>query len=322
MRDRHIKWITNARVKADQAVMHIEEMTESGGVKATHDLPFAFSMMPAFRGVEAVRGIEGLTNPRGFILVDRHQRNPAYPNIFGIGVTRRHSTDRRDAGSIGSARSRVHDRIDGDGHRTHRGAAARKAPEAEATWNAVCLADFGDGGSRSWPSRRYRPVTSTGPQEVGTSLAKAGFERYFLGKLRKGVGEPFYEKYLMSALGIEAAERETALMALLTPALRSGCVVGPPDLLYDRRNRPMDSIAFTNRVRHDPRSRRSDLRRYRRPCRRGTRALRTSRLDLAHCLCRREYDQAAFHRLLPCRLRLQAAGRPRPGLQVMPGRLL
>ena len=43
-------------------------------------------LLPAFRGVAAVRGIEGLTNPRGFILVDKHQRNPAFPEIFAVGV--------------------------------------------------------------------------------------------------------------------------------------------------------------------------------------------------------------------------------------------
>ena len=43
-------------------------------------------MIPAFRGVEAVRGIEGLTNPRGFILADKYQRNPAFPDVFSVGV--------------------------------------------------------------------------------------------------------------------------------------------------------------------------------------------------------------------------------------------
>ena len=43
-------------------------------------------MLPAFRGVAAVRGIEGLTNPRGFVIVDKHQRNPTFPNIFALGV--------------------------------------------------------------------------------------------------------------------------------------------------------------------------------------------------------------------------------------------
>jgi sulfide:quinone oxidoreductase len=43
-------------------------------------------MLPAFKGVDAVIGIEGSTNPRGFILIDKHQRNPKYKNIFAVGV--------------------------------------------------------------------------------------------------------------------------------------------------------------------------------------------------------------------------------------------
>src|SRR6516165_7229302 len=85
MREKHVKWITNARVKGvEQGKMTVEELGEDGSVRKTHELPFAYSMMlPAFRGVGAVRGIEKLTNPRGF---DTHQRNPAFPNIFGVGV--------------------------------------------------------------------------------------------------------------------------------------------------------------------------------------------------------------------------------------------
>ncbi len=88
MRDRHIKWITNAKVTSvDAGTMHVEEVNEDGGLKAKHDLPFAFSMMlPAFRGVPAVKDIEGLVNPRGFVTIDKHQRNQVYPNIFSIGV--------------------------------------------------------------------------------------------------------------------------------------------------------------------------------------------------------------------------------------------
>ncbi|OZA71201.1 MAG: pyridine nucleotide-disulfide oxidoreductase, partial [Caulobacter sp. 39-67-4] len=59
MRQRHIKWITSAKVASVEAgVMHVEEIADDGAVKATHDLPFSYSMMlPAFRGVAAVRGI-------------------------------------------------------------------------------------------------------------------------------------------------------------------------------------------------------------------------------------------------------------------------
>ena len=43
-------------------------------------------MLPAFRGIEAVRGVEGLVNPRGFILIDKHQQNPTFKNVFSVGV--------------------------------------------------------------------------------------------------------------------------------------------------------------------------------------------------------------------------------------------
>lgn len=88
LRERHIKWITNAKIEAVEAdVMHVAQIGANGSVEAEHALPFRFSMiLPAFKGVPAVFGIDGLTNPRGFVVVDEHQRNPKFPNIYGIGV--------------------------------------------------------------------------------------------------------------------------------------------------------------------------------------------------------------------------------------------
>ena len=76
MREKHIKWITNARVdKVEPGKMTVEEFAKDGTNRKAHELPFAYSMMlPAFRGVGAVRGIEKLTNPRGFVIVDKYQR--------------------------------------------------------------------------------------------------------------------------------------------------------------------------------------------------------------------------------------------------------
>ncbi|MGE4014253.1 MAG: NAD(P)/FAD-dependent oxidoreductase, partial [Alphaproteobacteria bacterium] len=87
-RNRHIKWITNARVKkVDAGKMIVEEVAADSSVAKTHELPFAYSMLlPAFRGVAALRGLDGLVNPRGFVLVDEHQRNPKYRNVFSVGV--------------------------------------------------------------------------------------------------------------------------------------------------------------------------------------------------------------------------------------------
>lgn len=88
LRQHHIKWICNARVgKAEANRILVSEIAEDGSVKQAHELPKVFAMpLPAFRGVEAVRGIEGLTNPRGFIFIDKYQRNPAFPEIFAVGV--------------------------------------------------------------------------------------------------------------------------------------------------------------------------------------------------------------------------------------------
>ena len=88
MRNRHIKWITNARVLGAAADMvRVEELNEDGSVKQTHELPTRYTMlMPPFRGVEAVRDVEGLVNPKGFVITDDFQRNPEWPDIFGIGV--------------------------------------------------------------------------------------------------------------------------------------------------------------------------------------------------------------------------------------------
>jgi sulfide:quinone oxidoreductase len=34
-------------------------------------------------------------------------------------------------------------------------------------------------------------------------LAKVGFEKYFIRKIKKGTSEPFYEKLAMQAMGID-----------------------------------------------------------------------------------------------------------------------
>ena len=87
-RNRHISWITNAKLKQVSAgTMTVEEVDEAGAPHKTHELPFGFSMiLPAFRGIAAIRGLEKLVNPRGFVLIDDYQRNPTYPEVFGVGV--------------------------------------------------------------------------------------------------------------------------------------------------------------------------------------------------------------------------------------------
>jgi sulfide:quinone oxidoreductase len=87
-RNNDIKWITNAKVtKVEAGKMFVTELDDSGQVRKEHELPFKFSMMlPAFKGVDPVAAVEGLCNPRGFVLIDEYQRSKKYRNIFSAGV--------------------------------------------------------------------------------------------------------------------------------------------------------------------------------------------------------------------------------------------
>ena len=206
MRQRHIKWITNAKVASvEPGMMHVEEIAEDGQVKATHDLPFAFSMMlPAFRGVEAVRGVEGLTNPRGFIVVDKNQRNPTFSNVFALGVCVAIAPTGKTPVPVGVPKTgfMIESMVTAIARNLDDLMSGRPATH-EATWNAICLADFGDGGVAFVAQPQIPPRNVNWSAEgKWVHLAKVGFEKYFLGKVRRGESEPFYERLALDVMGV------------------------------------------------------------------------------------------------------------------------
>jgi sulfide:quinone oxidoreductase len=207
MRQRHIKWVTNAKVSAVEAGrMHVVEHDDKAQPVKAHDLPFSYAMMlPAFRGVDAVAAVEGLCNPRGFVLVDSHQRSLKYPNIFAAGVCV--AIPPVEATPIPTGAPKTGFMIESMVTTIVRNIEAEltgKPATFEGTWNAVCLADMGDTGVAfvALPQIPPRNVTwaKTGKW---VHLAKIAFEKYFLYKMRHGTSEPIYEKYVLSALGIE-----------------------------------------------------------------------------------------------------------------------
>lgn len=206
MRQRHIKWITNSKVTAiEPGKIKLDEVDGKGALVQSHELPFAYSMLlPAFTGVPAVRGVEGLTNPRGFILIDKHQRNPTYPNIFSAGVcvaippvevtpvpTGAPKTGFMIESMVTAIAHNMRDVIEG------------REPVEEASWNAICLADMGDTGVAFVALPQIPPRNVTWAKSGRwVHLAKVMFEKYYLRKMRMGNTEPVYEKYVMKALGI------------------------------------------------------------------------------------------------------------------------
>ena len=186
--------------------MHVTEFNEDGGEKKKHELPYKYSMMlPAFRGVPATRGIEGLSNPRGFIIVDKYQRNPKYNNVFAVGVCIAIPPQEQTPVPVGvpktgymiesmvtAAVENIRDMIQG------------RDPHKIPTWSALCLADFGDKGAAFVAQPQIPPRNINWSSEgVWVHYAKVAFEKYFLRKMRKGTTEPFYEKYVLGMMNIK-----------------------------------------------------------------------------------------------------------------------
>jgi sulfide:quinone oxidoreductase len=206
LRQRHVKWVTNAKVTGVTAgEMKAVEHDEEGKPKKEHVLPFKYSMViPAFKGVDAVAGVPELCNPRGFVVIDAQQRSKKYRNIFAAGVCVAIPPVEQTPVPTGAPKTgyMIESMVSAICENIVAELQGRPAT-AQATWNAICLADFGDTGAAfiALPQIPPRNVTWT---KVGkwVHLAKIAFEKYFLRKVRTGSVTPVYEKYVLKALGI------------------------------------------------------------------------------------------------------------------------
>ncbi len=207
MRSKTIKWMTSTRVKkVEDGKMTVEEVGDDGVAKPEKVLPFVYSMMlPAFRGIKPVSGIEGLSNPRGFTIVDQHQQNPKFKNVFAVGVCVAIPPLAPTPVACGVPKTgfMIESMVTATAHNI--GNLVRgKEPDQVGTWNAICLADFGDGGI-AFVAQPQIPPRNVNWSSSGkwVHLAKVGFEKYFLRKLRQGKSEPFYESLALKVLGID-----------------------------------------------------------------------------------------------------------------------
>jgi sulfide:quinone oxidoreductase len=208
LRQRHIKWITNAKVaEATEGRLKVQEMDDEGKLRKEHELPFNYAMiLPAFKGVDAVAAVPELCNPRGFVIVDEHQRSKKYPSIFSAGVciaippvevTPVPTGAPKTGFMIESMVSAIAANIVAD--------IAGRPADAKATWNALCLADFGDSGAAFLAVPQIPPRNVTWAKEgYWVHLAKIAFEKYFMRKVRVGSITPIYEKYVLRLMGLHS----------------------------------------------------------------------------------------------------------------------
>lgn len=206
LRQRHIKWITNAKtVMVEPGRMYVEEYDDSGAKVHEHVLEFKYSMMlPPFRGVNAVANVDGLCNPAGFVIVDEHQRSPQYRNIFAAGVCIAIPPVEQTPVPLGTPKTgyMIESMVSAI-VRNIQDELAGKPAAATATWNAICLADMGDTGAAFVALPQIPPRNVTWAKKgKWVHLAKIAFEKYFMRKMKAGSSEPIYEKYVLKALGI------------------------------------------------------------------------------------------------------------------------
>jgi len=206
MRNQHIEWIVNAKTsKIEQGKIFVNELNSKGDLAKSHEIEFDMAMMlPAFCGIDAVAQTEGLCNSRGFVLVDSHQRNLTYKNIYSAGVciaippveatvvpTGAPKTGYMIESMVTAIVQNIKLELKG------------KKPKKEGTWSAVCFADMGDTGAA------FVAIPQIPPRNVAwfkkgkwVHFAKIAFEKYFIRKLKKGSSEPFYEKSMLKMIGI------------------------------------------------------------------------------------------------------------------------
>jgi len=206
MRSHHINWVTNAKVvKVEEGKMFVEQYDDAGHKLKDLELEFKYSMMlPSFKGTESVANVEGLCNPRGFVFVDDHQRNPNHPNIYAVGVCIAIPPVEVTAVPTGAPKTgyMIESMVTATVHNIADDLAGREGTTL-ATWNAICLADMGDTGAA------FVALPQIPPRNVAwfkkgkwVHMAKIAFEKYFIRKMKKGTSEPIYEKYILKMLGI------------------------------------------------------------------------------------------------------------------------
>ncbi len=205
-RKHDIKFITNCRTtKVSDGIVHYEEVDRFGEIITSGELPFKFSMlMPAFRGVNALLGVDKLTNPMGFVIINEYQQNPTYTNVFGTGVIVAIPPVEKTPLPVGTPKTgfMIESMTTAAVHNIIHDLNGEKI-EKVGSWAAVCLADMGDTGIAFVADPQIPPRNIAWAKSGRwVHLAKIGFEKYFIRKLKKGISEPFYEKAIMKRLGL------------------------------------------------------------------------------------------------------------------------
>jgi len=203
-----IKWIANARVKQIEAgKMLVEEVNAQAEHVKTHQLPFDYSMMmPAFKGPECLAGLDSAAiNSRGFLKVNEYQQNLKYPNIFGVGTCVAIAPVEATPVAVGVPKTAyMIETMATAAVSNIKLAIEQKELAVKGTWGAMSLADLGHSAIAFVAVPQNPPRNKVWMKKSKFfRLVKKALEKYYIFKLKYGLTEPVYEKYIMKLLGLE-----------------------------------------------------------------------------------------------------------------------
>lgn len=206
-REHGIRWICNAKVTAfSDHECHFEELDQHGKLIKNHQLAYHHAMfLPPFKGAAAVAAVPDLCNPKGFVIIDKHQRSPKYPNIFAAGVCVAIAPIEATPVPVGAPKTGLMIESMTSAIVKNINALISNSNEfVEPTLSALCLADMGNTGAAflAIPQNPPRNRNWTGSGRW-VHWAKVAFEKYFMYKVRRGTSEPIYEKLSLRFMGIE-----------------------------------------------------------------------------------------------------------------------
>jgi sulfide:quinone oxidoreductase len=207
--------------KLTNAQQLTEELMEKQGIEAiintriTHidplkisladgrQLPFKYSMiLPSFRGVKFLREVPGLTNENGFIPVLPSQRHPDFLNLYALGVSVHLEQPETTFVPINSPKTGQMTEAMGVAvaHNIAVELGAIKSSLTSPTLEALCFAEFGNTGI-AYIAAPILPDPTTGKRRYSYAIrgswvnwVKVTFEKYFMFKMRWGLGMPWFEK--------------------------------------------------------------------------------------------------------------------------------
>lgn len=204
--DRHIELMDNT------AISHFEPDTLH--LTDGRTVPFKYAMvLPPFRGPKFLREAQGLTDPKGFIPVLPTYRHPEFDSVFAVGVVTQLKPIEATPIPIGVPKvgQMTEEMVMTVAHNIALDLGVISGPMIKPTLQAICFADFGDTGALfladpllpDAAGHRRRAFTTKG---IWVSVMKTVFEKYFMDKMRVGWTMPWFERWMLGAIGLPLVE--------------------------------------------------------------------------------------------------------------------